>query len=343
MTFHEIVEKAWLEYDSSRPILRIADISAKVSTNHVYRIKLKDKATVIAKLSYFGKYEHFAEDHSIINTLSNNLEAPFENFLATSLMKNGRLFVYRHQKGEQDVWVVFYRSIAVKNKLPRRLEEVQIKKLAPQIALFHKACTTIRHTLPPSSKTMEFDIKELLEYVQTEEGKQEYGEHTTTVEEHCHAFLKFYDKVKDVQMPIIPVFTDWNIGNFSVTGRMKLASRWDYDWFRMTTRIIDFYFFARVVSDIGDRTVFTYNIGVLQEERFLLFLKCYHKTFPLQEYEIDMLPEIYRFFQLNYVVKLGKYFFHQVYAEKLQKEAFEVHLNSIKDFDTRAIKKAIFS
>ena len=70
--FNDIVSKAWNAYDSSREIAQIEDISAKVSTNHVYRITLKDRNFVVAKLSYFGKYEHFVEDHAIINAMANN-------------------------------------------------------------------------------------------------------------------------------------------------------------------------------------------------------------------------------------------------------------------------------
>ena len=57
--FNEIVSKAWNAYDASREIIRIEDISARVSTNHVYRITLQDQNFVVAKLSYFGKFEHF--------------------------------------------------------------------------------------------------------------------------------------------------------------------------------------------------------------------------------------------------------------------------------------------
>lgn len=313
-----------------------------VSTNHVYRINLKDGATIIAKLSWFGKYEHFAEDHTIINMLSNNLDPPYDNVLATSLMKNGRLYVYRHQDGEQDVWVVFYRPIHVKKKLPRRLDDMQIEQLAVEFANFHKACTTIRRTLSPSSKTMQSDIEDLLDFCQTQAGKYAYGEYIDLINKHCVKFLTFVEKADQQNLPIIPVFTDWNIGNFSVTGRMKLASRWDYDWFRMTTRMIDFYFFSRVVSNVGDRTYFTYNIEVLGEERFIRFLKKYHETFPLTRFEVQMLPEMYRFFLLNYVVKLGTYFFHEVYANKLQSEVFEKHLPSIEDFSTAHLEKALF-
>jgi len=127
-----------------------------VSTNHVYRIKFEDKSFVIAKLSYFGKYEHFIEDHTIINALSNNLPHPFDHCLARSLIKGNTLYVHREQNDLLDVWVVFYRPIGVKHKLPRRLEEKHIEKLGGEFAKFHKACTSIRHTLPPSSKTMRY-------------------------------------------------------------------------------------------------------------------------------------------------------------------------------------------
>ena len=84
LDFAKIVEEAWNDYDPSRSIKSIEDISAKVSTNHVYRIKFEDGDFIIGKLSYFGKFEHFVEDHSIINALATNLSSPFENFVAKS-------------------------------------------------------------------------------------------------------------------------------------------------------------------------------------------------------------------------------------------------------------------
>ena len=85
--FITIIKYAWMEYDASRKVKSITDISAMVSTNHVYKIILEDRHFIIAKLSYFGKYDDFVEDHSIINVLSNNLPYPFENVLSRSLMK----------------------------------------------------------------------------------------------------------------------------------------------------------------------------------------------------------------------------------------------------------------
>jgi hypothetical protein len=50
------------------------------------------------------KYDDFREDHIIINNLANNLEAPYQNFLAQSLVKKNELFIYRyHQEDKQRV------------------------------------------------------------------------------------------------------------------------------------------------------------------------------------------------------------------------------------------------
>ena len=97
---------------------------------------------------------------------------------------------------------------------------------------------------------------------------------------------------------------DWNLGNFSVDyhgDRFRLYSRWDYDWFRMDPRTLDFYFLSRVSSRTGDRTVFTYGPHTFVEPRFQLFLNAYHRVYPLRPNEVVFLREVYRFFILNYV------------------------------------------
>lgn len=340
--FKTIVKYAWMAYDGSRPVKRITDISAKVSTNHVYKVKLEDGNNIIAKLSYFGKFEHFVEDHTIINILANNLPAPFENFLARSLMKENSLFVHRFKNDIIDAWIVFYRPIKIKSRLPKRLEEDQIVKLGEQAAKFHKACHTIRNTLPASSKTLTIDINHLLDIIQSDVGQYEHRMMHDKIQEQCNKFLENLRALEaERAFDKIPVFVDWNIGNFSITPSFKFFSRWDYDWFRMSSRMLDFYFFSRVVSDIGDRTVFSYLIDPMMEDRFILFLKAYHKTFPLTEREIRFLKEVYRFFILNYVIKDGRYFFHEIFASKLQKEAYETYFPSIENFDEEKLLKAL--
>ena len=340
--FTEIVRQAWEEYDSTRIITSITDVSAKVSTNYVFKITFTDRNFIIAKLSYFGKFEHFVEDHTIINSLSNNLPAPYENLLARSLMKGNSLFIYRYRNQMLDAWVVFYRPVAIKKRAPKRLEEDQIIKFGEQVALFHKACFNIRNTLPPSSKTLMVDMDYLLKIVDTDYGRFEHRMHIDTIKSQIDLFSENYERLTASSFEKIPVFVDWNIGNFSVTSSFKLFSRWDYDWFRISSRMLDFYFLSRVVSDVGDKTVFSYNIGPLMEKRFLLFLKAYHAIFPLTEAEILFLKEAYRFFILNYVIKDGRHFFHELFATKLQKEAYDIYLPSIdKEFNAELILKAL--
>lgn len=340
--FNSIVREAVESYDNSKEIASIIDISAKVSTNHVYRIKFEDDNIIIAKLSYFGKFEHFVEDHSIINSLANNLPAPFENVLARSLIKGNSLFVHRHKGKIIDAWVVFYRPIQIKKKLPKKLSEKQIQKLARSFAQFHKACHSIKNTLPPSSKTLELDINHLLAILKTKDGQHEHRMHIDLIREQCHIFLENMDELGAQNLPTIPVFVDWNIGNFSVTPQLELFSRWDYDWFRMSSRMMDFYFFSRIVSQVGDKTVFSYEINRLMEERFILFLQAYHEVNPLKEIEIRFLKETYRFFLLNYVVKYGRYFFHEIFATRLQQEAYNEHLPNIDQrFDPEPLLKAL--
>jgi predicted nucleotidyltransferase len=208
--------------------------------------------------------------------------------------------------------------------------------------LFHKACYSIRNTLPPSSKTLKVDIDHLSNIIETDEGKYEYRMHIDEIKEQSDRFVNNSILLGEDQFDKIPVFVDWNIGNFSTTSSGRFFSRWDYDWFRIGSRVLDFYFMSRVVSDVGDRTVFNYYVSPLMEERFLLFLKAYHQIYPLTEKEVRFLKEAYRFFILNYVVKDGRHFFHEIFATKLQKEAFDIYLPSIdKQFNADIILKAL--
>jgi Ser/Thr protein kinase RdoA (MazF antagonist) len=340
--FNGIVREALWNYDSSKKIASITDISARVSTNHVYRIKLTDENVIIAKLSYFGKFEHFVEDHTIINALANNLPHPFENVLARSLMKGNSLFVHRHKSNFIDAWVVFYRPMRIKKKPPKKMDEDEIRKIARSFARFHKACKNVRNSLPPSSKTLKVDIYHLLEILETKEGQHEHRMHVEMIKEQCYAFIRNVDQIGISKIEFIPVFVDWNIGNFSVTPNFEIFSRWDYDWFRMSTRMMDFYFFSRIVSRVGDKTIFSYEIDRFMEERFILFLKAYHQEYPLTRVEILLLKETYRFFLLNYVVKYGRYFFHDIFATRLQQEAYNVHLPTIDEkFNAEPLLKAL--
>lgn len=321
----QIIKFAWKEFDDRHQIRGIYDVSAYVSTNHVYKISFYEREPVFAKLSEYGRFDDFREDHIIINNLANNLESPYQNFLAQSLVKKNELFIYRYHSENNNAWVVFYNPIKIKNKLPRRLDEKQIRKLGRELARFHRACTNVCNQLPKPSKTVVTDIHNLMKSVNKNEIKM-CENHKTMVLKHCELFLSKADKTNYVtEFETIPVFIDWNIGNFSITGDGKFYSRWDYDWFRMSSRVMDFYFFSRVVSDVGDRTVFSYLVNTLMEDRFMVFLKEYHRIFPLTEPEVNFIIEAYRFFILNYVIKDGPYFFRETYSNKLIKEAYDTY------------------
>jgi Ser/Thr protein kinase RdoA (MazF antagonist) len=336
--YANIIEKAWQGYDPSRKIAALEDISARVSTNRVFRVTFEDGDHIIAKLSSYGNYEHFKEDHRIIHSMSNNLLYPFENLLAKSLLKNNRVYMYRHKRSRSDTWVVLYNPTRVLERFPRRLDEEYIKKFGRQIAKFHLACSRIRNVLPKSSKTLRTDINTLMEQLEMHEKRFGSRMQADFLRYHCDQFLKNRLKCNAGSFEIIPVFIDWNIGNFSVINKFDLFSRWDYDWFRMSSRMLDFYFFSRVVSDVGDRTVFSYVINTMMEDRFLLFMSEYHKVNPLTANEIRFLREVYRFFILNYVIKDGNHFFSEQYAKKLRAEAFDIYLPSVdREFDPERI------
>src|SRR5882757_11126254 len=342
MDYSFILKKAWEGYDASKTIRDIEDISAMVSTNHVFRITFDDDDIIIAKLSHFGKFEYFKEDHRIIHSLSNNLLYPFENFLAKSLLKNNRVYIHHYKHGKVDAWVVFYNPTRIFDRMPRRLEESHIRKLGQQVGKFHKACARIKNVLPKSSKTLRTDIYSLMHQLEINEKKFGSAMQVDFLKYHCETFLRNRSKYNMSSFEIIPVFIDWNIGNFSVTPTLDLYSRWDYDWFRMSYRVLDFYFLSRVVSDRGDRTVFSYYINTLMEDRFIIFLEEYHKVNPLTANEIRFMKEAYRFFILNYVIKDGKYFFKEQYAKKLQAEAFDIYLPSVdRDFNAEGIIEAL--
>ena len=338
----QIIRQAWEEFDGRHEIKGIFDVSANVSTNHVYKVSFYKREPVFAKLSEYGKYEHFREDHVIINNLANNLESPYENFLARSLVKRNELFIYRYYENQKSAWVVFYNPIKIKCKMPRRLEEKHIRKLGRELARFHRACTNVSNQLPIASKNVVTDIHKLMKEMDSGRfcAKQE---HRDLIKQQCEEFLIMADKVNySTEIETIPVFVDWNIGNFSVAGDGKFYSRWDYDWFRESTRVMDFYFFSRVVSDVGDRTVFSYLIDTLMEDRFIIFLKEYHRIFPLTEPEIKLIKETYRFFILNYVIKDGNYFFLPSYARKLQKEAYDLYIPAIEtNYDETKLLRAL--
>lgn len=335
--FESIIRYAWRAYDHTRTIKDITDISAKVSTNTVFRLDMADDNELIAKVTVFGSFEGFAEDHTIVNVLANNLPVRYGDFLSRALMKGNQIFFHRYIDEETDAWVVFYRPIHIYDKPPKRLTVEQVDQLGREMASFHRDCTLVTPTLPRSDRDMTVDVNALLNNLETN-----YPKHHELIRKHCQRFLENTFKIQVLGFKKIPVFVDWNIGNFSVHNDGQLASRWDYDWFRMSTRVSDFYFLSRVVSKVGDQDEFTYEVDRMLEERFLVFLRAYHEVFPLTKAELLFTKEAYRFFLLNYVLRLGRYFFRPEIAKKLTADVLEIHLPTLDaKFDPEVLVKAI--
>ena len=337
-SYDRIIRYAWRAYDHSRYIETIEDISARVSTNSVFRLTMGDGNTLIAKVTVFGSFSGFVEDHLIINVLANNLPVRYGGFLSRALMRGNSIFFHRYIDDDTDCFVVFYRSINISDRPPARFSAEQVRTLGREMAAFHSDCTLVHHTLPESDRNMTTDLKKLLRVLPEQFSPAEQK----IIEAQCHSFLENTFRINDLGFRKIPVFVDWNIGNFSMGADGSLISRWDYDWFRMSTRMSDFYFLSRVVSDVGDRDEFTYEVDRMTEPRFLEFLKAYHEVFPLTRPEVLFLKEAYRFFLLNYVLRLGQYFFRSHIARQLRDDVLSVHLPTLDDrFDPRALADAL--
>ena len=338
---------AWRQFGDPRAIVAVKEVSAHVSTNHVYRVTLDDGAAVIAKFSWYGSYFLCREDHDRLHRCNLLLQGGrYEHLMADVLTVNGAPFVYY----DGQVWAVFYEEVSRRAGLPRILSDADVANFAIEIARFHRACTDIASHVPRTSTSIRSDAVNLLERVtdpRTAASFEFSSEQRLVVRHHTHEFLEQLHRLGYDDLARIPVLLDWNLGNFSVAydhgdrGPFRLFSRWDYDWFRIDTRLLDFYFLSRVSSQTGDRTVFTYSAHTLLEPRFQRFLQAYHLEFPLTEHEILLLKESYRFFILNYVIRSGDHFFEGDLWRRLQHEAVSVYLPALDTLDLRPLVDAV--
>ena len=158
--------------------------------------------------------------------------------------------------------------------------------------------------------------------------------------QHTHRFLVNLVELGYDEWKRIPVLIDWNLGNFSVAATadgFRLLNRWDYDWFRIEPRLLDFYFLSRVSSSTGDRTRVSYGAHTLLEPSFLALLRAYRKVFPLDQYELRFLPEVYRFFILNYVMREGARFFRPDLCARFRRDAVRTYLPAFDQLDFSAL------
>ena len=343
-THRQAVDAAWAAFGDNRRIVRVDEVSANVSTNRVYRLHLDDDSTLISKVSSYGSYFLFVEDHEQLHRCASLLRSTrFDGLLADVWLRDGRVFTWY----DQSMWAVFYDDVPRRDTLPRVLELEQITNLATEIAELHLACTTLAPQLPAASKTIKSDAIHLLDLLESPFAPRNFAlppEAIGLLWKHTHRFLERLVAVGYDEWPKIPLLIDWNLGNFSVAaddnGRFRLFSRWDYDWFRIEPRLLDFYFLSRVSSSTGDRTRFTYGPHTLIEPTFLAFLGAYRSVFPMSDDEVQFLPEVYRFFILNYVVREGARFFRADLCTQFRRDAVRSYLPALDRLDTSALLRA---
>lgn len=340
----DVIREGWQSLARPARIENLTEISANVSTNRVYRVSLDDGHEVIAKTSSYGSYVHFRQDHQLIRQWSYLMRGTrFGRFLAPILEKDDKVFTY----GVGKVWVVFYEKAPFYDFLPRILDEPLIDALAREMAHLHRASAQAARHMNPSWKSLGSDIAALYDLTGNGTWLEQRGFSEDTGEllrRQCDTLLENADQLGYHQLQRIPVLMDWNIGNFSIgfdRQGFKFYSRWDYDWFRVEPRLLDFYFCARVVRAEGDKTLFTYSPEPLFEAQFKRFLRQYHAHFPLEPNEVLFLKEAYRFFLLNYVVRSGEHFFRSGYCGRLQQEVVERYLPTLDALDFSPLLDAL--
>ncbi len=335
---------AWKQYGDRRSLVRVVEVSPHVSTNRVYRMELDDGSSYISKFSSYGSYFLFVEDHDRINRWKRLLYGTrYRHFLADSLTVDGRVFTYY----DGTLWAAFYQEVERKARLPRILTDAQIDCFGREMAMFHLECQSLAPNIPLTSKSIKSDAIHLLDQLTDKHSSLKFSlepAELDVIKHHTHEFLMELERVSYDYWQKIPVLIDWNLGNFSVEMRsddqFTLFSRWDYDWFRIEPRLLDFYFLSRVSSRTGDRTHFTYSPHTLLEPRFVRFLQAYHTVNPLSEADLRFLKECYRFFILNYVVREGDQFFEDLWR-RLQKEAVHTYLPSVTTLDLDPLVEAV--
>lgn len=340
---------AWREYGDPRRITEVLDTSPRVSTNTVFRVELDDGSRVFGKVSHYGSYFLFAEDHDRLFRCTELLAGgPFADFLAPVLghdtPRGRRAFTWYDER----VWVAFYEEAPRAEALPRQLSMSEIRCLAAEMARFHAECRRIAPRIPSMSNSIKSDAIHLLDLLSSPFAPRNFDlqpEHIGVLHRHTHRFLMELENIRYDSWDRIPILVDWNLGNFSVRydapESFRLFSRWDYDWFRVESRLLDFYFLSRVSSATGDQTHWSYSPHTLVEPHFVEFVRAYHSVDPLTEDEIRFLPEAYRFFILNYVVREGARFFRPDLCTKFRSDVARTYLPACDRLDVTPLLRAI--
>jgi hypothetical protein len=346
------VRELWSGFGDPRRVESSVDVSANVSTNRVFLLRLDDGSRLFAKVSNYGSPFLFREDHDRVHRLIGGLDGTrFDQFLAAPLSVPGARGMQRvHTFYDGSVWAVLYAEVERRVTLPRILGDADIECLAREMAAFHSACALVaeRDAIPRTSTSLSSDVVHLLDLVSDRTASRTLRlapDALDVVRRHSNRFLQSLDDLGYADMARVPVFVDWNLGNFSVDrhgdGTFSFFSRWDYDWFRTDTVLLDFYFLSRVASQTGDRTHFSYGVHTLAEPRFQRFLAAYHEVRALTEADVELIVETYRFFLLHYVISVGDHFFRPDLWDAFRMDAISSGLPSIDSFDSTPLLRVI--
>ncbi|MEZ5250989.1 MAG: hypothetical protein R2713_17775 [Ilumatobacteraceae bacterium] len=115
------VHLAWEQYGDPRRITSLDEVSANVSTNRVYRVHLSDDSTLVSKVSSYGSYFLFVEDHDRLQRCASLLDTTrFAGMLADvwttrldHLAPGERPHIFTWY--DKTIWAVFYDDV------PRRI------------------------------------------------------------------------------------------------------------------------------------------------------------------------------------------------------------------------------
>ena len=95
----QAVDLAWAEFGDPRSILAVDEVSTNVSTNRVYRLHLEGGSSVISKVSSYGSYFLFVEDHEQLDRCARLLRPTrFNGMLAEIWARHGRIFTWYNQQ-----------------------------------------------------------------------------------------------------------------------------------------------------------------------------------------------------------------------------------------------------
>lgn len=344
----QVVREAWRDYAAAsgdrRTVTATHEVSAHVSTNRVFQVRFSDNTTVVAKVSSYGSYFLFAEDHDRLARCTSLLRhGRWAGFLADVLVVDKRPYTWYDGR----CWCAFYTEVQRAESLPRILSSSDVAALAREIARFHHACSDIAPALPPVSNSVKGDAIHLLDQLTNPFAPRNFDlppEDIGVLARFTHELLLRLEAVHYDEWAKIPILVDWNLGNFSVTredGDVRLFSRWDYDWFRVESRLLDFYFLSRVSSSTGDRTSFTYSPHTLTEPRFVEFVRAYHEVNPLSRRDIEFLPYAYRIFILNYVIREGARFFRDDLCAQFRRDAAHGYLESSTKLNLKPLLEVV--